>query len=114
MTIDECIKALQDIKNKYSDPDEAGDIEVVIGVGFSEGGKIESLSLQVEPRDDENEIVFEEEFGGDQPETQLAEKIRPVLRRYFEADPWTGDPNEDFDATYTAEEVVDEIVKILE
>lgn len=114
MTIDECIKTLQDIKNRYPDPDEAGDIEVVIGVGFREGGKIESLSLQAEPRDGENEIVFEEEFRGDQPETRLAEKIKPVLRRYFEADPWTGDPNEDFDATYTAQEAVDEIVNILE
>ena len=114
MTIDECIEALQGIKNRYPNPDEASDIEVVIGVGFREGGKIESLSLQAEPPDDENEIVFEETFEGRQPETQLAEKIKPVLRRYFEADPWTGDSNEDFDATYTAQEAVDAIVGILE
>jgi hypothetical protein len=114
MTIDECIEALQGIKNRYPDPDEAGDIEVVIGVGFREGGKIESLSLQAEPRDDENEIVFEEKFEGRQPESQMAEKIRSVLRRYYGSDPWTGRPCEDPGGARTAQEAVDAIVDILE
>ena len=76
MTIDECIEALQNIKNKH--PDQK---EVVIGVGFGEEGKIESLSLQTKSHDDENEIVFEEKFEDRRPETQLAEKIKRVLRR---------------------------------
>lgn len=114
MTIDECIEALWRAKRRYPDPDEAGKIEVAIRVGFREGGKIESLSLQTNPRDDENEIVFEEKFEGRQPETQLAEKIRPVMRRYYESDPWTGQPSKDFDDTYTAQEAVDAIVDILE
>lgn len=114
MTIDECIEALWGVKNKYPDPDKAGSIEVAIGIGFREGGKIESLSLRTEPRDGESDIVFEEKFEGRQPETQLAEKIRPVLRRYYESDPWTGQPSKDFDDTYTAQEAVDAIVDILE
>ena len=113
MTIDECIEALQNIKNRRPNPNEAGDIEVVAGVGFCVDGRIESLSLQAKPRDGENEIVFEEKFKGCQPETQLVEKIKHVLRRYFELDPWTEEPNKDFDDAYTAQEVVDAIVDIL-
>ena len=113
MTIDECIKVLQGIKNRHPNPNEAGDIEVVAGVGFCVDGRIESLSLQAKPRDGENEIVFEEKFKGCQPETQLVEKIKHVLRRYFESDPWTEEPNKDFDDTYTAQEAVDAIVDIL-
>lgn len=110
MTIDECIEALRGVKNRYPDP---GAAEVAVGIRFSEGGKIESLSLLAGPRGGEKETVFEERFGGRQPETRLAEKIKPVLRRYFESDPWTGQPSSDFDDTYTAQEAVDEIVDIL-
>ena len=113
MTIDECIETLQGIKNRHPNLNEAGDIEVVAGVGFGEGGKIESLSLQAKHSDGENEIVFEEKFKGCQPETQPVEKIKHVLRRYFESDPWTEEPNKDFDDAYTAQEAVDAIVDIL-
>ena len=108
MTIDECIEALQNIKNRHPDRNE-----VVIGVRSCEGGKIESLSLQAKSRDGENEIVFEEKFEDSRPETQLAEKIKPVLRRYYESDPWTEEPNKEFDDTYTAQEALDAIVDIL-
>ena len=47
------------------------------------------------------------------PETQLAEKIKRVLRRYYESDPWTEEPNKEFDDTYTAQEALDAIVDIL-
>ena len=108
MTIDECIEALQNIKNRHPDRNE-----VVIGVRSCEGGKIESLSLQAKSRDGENEIVFEEKFEDRRPETRLAEKIKPVLRRYYESDPWTEEPNKEFDDTYTAQEALDAIVDIL-
>ena len=108
MTIDKCIEALQNIKNKYPDQNE-----VVIGVKSCEDGKIESLSLQTKSHDGENEIVFEEKFKGCQPETQLVEKIKRVPRRYFESDPWTEEPNKEFDDTYTAQEALDAIVDIL-
>ena len=108
MTIDKCIEALQHIKNKYPDQNE-----VVIGVRSCEGGKIESLSLQTKSHDNENEIVFEEKFEDSRPETQLAEKIKRVLRRYYESDPWTEEPNKEFDDTYTAQEALDAIVDIL-
>ena len=108
MTIDECIEALQNIKNRHPDQNE-----VVIGVKSCEGGKIESLSLQAKSRDGENEIVFEEKFEDRRPETRLAEKIKPVLRRYYESDPWTEEPNKEFDDTYTAQEALDAIVDIL-
>lgn len=114
MTIDECIEALWRVKRRYPDPDEAGKIEVAIRVGFREGGKIESLSLQAEPRDDENEIVFEEKFEGRQPESQMAEKIRSVLRRYYGSDPWTGRPCEDPGGACTAKDAVIAITDILE
>lgn len=110
MTIDECIEALQGIKDKYP---SGGDIEVVVGVGFGDGGKIETLSLQAEPSEDENQIVFEEEFAGDQPETQLAEKIKQIIRRGSPTDPWTDEVNPDFDDCRTDEDAVDEIVNAL-
>ena len=113
MTIDECIEALQNIKNRHPNPNEAGDIEVVAGVGFCVDGRIESLSLQAKPRDGENEIVFEEKFEDGRPETRLAEKIKRVLRRYYESDPWTEEPNKEFDDAYTAQEALDAIVDIL-
>ena len=108
MTIDECIEALQNIKSRHPDQNE-----VIIGVRSCEGGKIESLSLRTKSRDGENEIVFEEKFEDGRPETQLAEKIKPVLRRYYESDPWTEEPNKEFDDTYTAQEALDAIVDIL-
>lgn len=108
MTIDECIEALQNIKSRRPDLNE-----VVIGVKTCEGGKIESLSLRTKSSDGENEIVFEEKFEDSRPETQLAEKIKPVLRRYYESDPWTEEPNKEFDDTYTAQEALDAIVDIL-
>ena len=108
MTIDKCIEALQNIKNKYPDQNE-----VVIGVKSCEGGKIESLSLQAKSRDGENEIVFEEKFEDSRPETRLAEKIKRVLRRYYESDPWTEEPNKEFDDAYTAQEALDAILAIL-
>ena len=108
MTIDECIETLQNIKNRHP-----GRNEVVIGVRSCEGGKIESLSLRTKSRDGENEIVFEEKFEDSRPETRLAEKIKPVLRRYYESDPWTEEPNKEFDDTYTAQEALDAIVDIL-
>lgn len=108
MTIDECIEALQNIKSRRPDLNEA-----VIGVKTCEGGKIESLSLRTKSSDGENEIVFEEKFEDSRPETQLAEKIKPVLRRYYESDPWTEEPNKEFDDTYTAQEALDAIVDIL-
>ena len=108
MTIDECIEALQNIKSRRPDRNE-----VVIGVRTCEGGKIESLSLRTKSRDGENEIVFEEKFEDSRPETRLAEKIKPVLRRYYESDPWTEEPNKEFDDTYTAQEALDAIVDIL-
>ena len=108
MTIDECIEALQNIKNRHP-----GQNEVVIGVRSCEGGKIESLSLQAKSRDGENEIVFEEKFEDSRPETRLAEKIKRVLRRYYESDPWTEEPNKEFDDAYTAQEALDAIVDIL-
>ena len=108
MTIDKCIEALQNIKNRHP-----GQNEVVIGVRSCEGGKIESLSLQTKSRDGENEIVFEEKFEDSRPETRLAEKIKPVLRRYYESDLWTEEPNKEFDDTYTAQEALDAIVDIL-
>ena len=108
MTIDKCIEALQNIKNRHP-----GQNEVVIGVRSCEGGKIESLSLQAKSRDGENEIVFEEKFEDSRPETRLAEKIKPVLRRYYESDPWTEEPNKEFDDAYTAQEALDAIVDIL-
>ena len=108
MTIEECIEALQNIKNRHP-----GQNEVVVGVRSCEGGKIESLSLQAKSRDGENEIVFEEKFEDSRPETQLAEKIKRVLRRYYESDPWTEEPNKEFDDTYTAQEALDAIVDIL-
>ena len=108
MTIDKCIETLQDIKNRHPDRNE-----VVIGVRTCEGGKIESLSLQTKSHDGENEIVFEEKFEDSQPETLPAEKIKRVLRRYYESDPWTEEPNKEFDDTYTAQEALDAIVDIL-
>ena len=108
MTIDECIEALQNIKSRRPDRNA-----VVIGVRTCEGGKIESLSLRTKSRDGENEIVFEEKFEDSRPETRLAEKIKPVLRRYYESDPWTEEPNKEFDDTYTAQEALDAIVDIL-
>ena len=108
MTIDKCIEALQNIKNRHP-----GQNEVVVGVRSCEGGKIESLSLQAKSRDGENEIVFEEKFEDSRPETRLAEKIKRVLRRYYESDPWTEEPNKEFDDTYTAQEALDAIVDIL-
>ena len=111
MTIDECIDALQRVKNKY--PNEGGDVGVVVGVGFGDGGEIECASLQAEPSEGENEVVFEEDFLGEQPETRLARKIKSVLRRYFETDPWTGEPNAEFDDAYTAQEAVDAIADLL-
>ena len=62
MTIDKCIEALQNIKNRHP-----GRNEVVVGVRSCEGGKIESLSLQAKSRDGENEIVFEEKFEDSRP-----------------------------------------------
>ena len=108
MTIDKCIEALQNIKNRHP-----GQNEVVVGVRSCEGGKIESLSLQAKSRDGENEIVFEEKFEDRRPETRLAEKIKRVLRRYYESDPWTEEPNKEFDDAYTAQEALDAIVDIL-
>ena len=108
MTIDECIETLQNIKNRHP-----GQNEVVIGVRSCEGGKIESLSLQTKSRDGENEIVFEEKFEDSRSETRLAEKIKRVLRRYYESDPWTEEPNKEFDDTYTAQEALDAIADIL-
>ena len=108
MTIDKCIEALQNIKNRHP-----GRNEVVIGVRSCEGGKIESLSLQTKSRDGENEIVFEEKFEDGRPETPPAEKIKRVLRRYYESDPWTEEPNKEFDDAYTAQEALDAIVDIL-
>ena len=108
MTIDKCIEALQNIKNRHP-----GRNEVVVGVRSCEGGKIESLSLLAKSRDGENEIVFEEKFEDSRPETRLAEKIKRVLRRYYESDPWTEEPNKEFDDTYTAQEALDAIVDIL-
>ena len=108
MTIDECIEALQNIKNRHP-----GQNEVVVGVRSCEGGKIESLSLRAKSRDGENEIVFEEKFEDSRPETRLAEKIKRVLRRYYESDPWTEEPNKEFDDAYTAQEALDAIVDIL-
>ncbi len=42
----------------------------------------------------------------------LKNKIKAVLRRYFEADD-LGDPNPEFDENMTAEDAVDEIKEIV-
>jgi len=110
MTIDECIEALRGIKDKYP---SGGDIEVVVGVGFGDGGKIETLSLRAEPSEGESQTVFEKPFAGTQPEAQLAEKIKQIVRRGSPTDPWTDEVNPDFDDCRTDEDVVDEIVKAL-
>ena len=39
--------------------------------------------------------------------------IKTLLNVYFEEDPFTGEPSAVFDKNYSAEEALDEIVKIL-
>lgn len=40
-------------------------------------------------------------------------RIKDAIRRYFQFDPWTEEPNPEFDDYLTAQEVVDQIVDIL-
>lgn len=105
MTIDECIDALRGARDRLP---EGGGAEVAVGVEIGEGGRIGSLSLRAGGK-----AVFEEKYGGEQPGPKAAEeikeKIREVLRRYFEADPWTGEPSPDFDDSYTAQDAVDAV-----
>lgn len=42
----------------------------------------------------------------------LKRQIKKVLRRYFECDD-NGNPNKEFDDTYTAQEAIDEIHRIV-
>ena len=42
----------------------------------------------------------------------LKNKIKTVLRRYFEADD-NGEPNKEFDANYTAQDAIDDIHDIV-
>lgn len=41
------------------------------------------------------------------------EEIKGVIRKYFEVDPETEEPSEEFDENFTAQEAIDEIVDIL-
>lgn len=62
MTIRELIDALE------ASAKESGrglDTIVVLGAGFDEDGRLESLSLQAEPPDGENDLIFEEKFEED-------------------------------------------------
>lgn len=59
MTIDECIQVLLDAKRDFP-----GDTEIVFGAGFGPGGRLGSVSLQAEPGDGENVVLFEEPFLG--------------------------------------------------
>lgn len=59
MTIDECIRILNDARREFS-----GGTEITFGAGFGNGGSLESVSLQVETDDDENVVLFEEPYLG--------------------------------------------------
>lgn len=64
ITIGELIKALQESAKTSS----AGmDTQVVLGAGFDEKDMLETLSIQTEPPDGENDLIFEEDFVGQQP-----------------------------------------------
>lgn len=41
------------------------------------------------------------------------EQIKNIIRRYFEADPWTGETSTTFDDNYTAQAAIDDIVNVL-
>lgn len=59
MTIDECIRILNDARLEFS-----GGAEIAFGAGFGNDGKLESVSLQVETEDNENVVLFEEPYLG--------------------------------------------------
>ncbi len=59
MTIDECIRILNDARREFS-----GGAEIAFGAGFGNGGSLESVSLQVEPEDGGNVVLFEEPYLG--------------------------------------------------
>lgn len=110
MTIDECIKVLQDIKNGH--PDQAADMKVCLKAKVH-GAKTENLLLCIRRPGGENSIVLEEKVYGDQPGLQLIKRIKSVIRRYFETDPWTEKTSAEFDSDFTPQEAIDEIVDIL-
>lgn len=41
------------------------------------------------------------------------EQIREILNRYFENDPWTDEPNPNYDDNYMPQDAIDDIVEIL-
>lgn len=59
MTVNDLINTLGALRESCS-----GDAEVVIGAGFGNDGKLESVSLQVETLNGENVVIMEEPFQG--------------------------------------------------
>ena len=60
MEITELIETLTELKEQYGE-----NTDCVIGCEFGNDGRLETLSLQVEPYGDGNEVVFEENYCGE-------------------------------------------------
>jgi hypothetical protein len=48
-----------ELKKQYGE-----DVDCVIGCGFGKNGQLETVSLDIEPHEEENVVVFESEYCG--------------------------------------------------